>query len=95
MDRLILKMRFDDRAAVSDIARALHLEQRPLYRTIERLLKAVGAAMAADGISREDIDALFNAPPIEWSDHGPDDGPVPPANAIHPGERKGASWRSR
>ena len=42
MDRLILKMRFEDRAAVSDIARALHLEQRPLYRTLERLLKTVG-----------------------------------------------------
>ena len=39
MDRLILKMRFEDRAAVSDIARALHIEQRPLYRTLERLLK--------------------------------------------------------
>ena len=66
MDRLILKMRFEDRAAVSDIARALHLEQRPLYRTLERLLKTIGEAMQADGISRADIDALFNAPPIEW-----------------------------
>ena len=94
MDRLILKMRFDDRAAVSDIARALHLEQRPLYRTIERLLKTIGAAMLADGISQADIDTLINAPAIEW-EKDPDDGPVPPASASGREERKGAKWLSR
>jgi len=95
MDRLILKMRFDDRAAVSDIARVLHLEQRPLYRTIERLLKTVGDAMQADGISRGDIEALFNAPAIEWCDQGPDNEPLSPVNPAGE-QRKGASWlRSR
>ena len=94
MDRLILKMRFDDRAAVSDIARALHLEQRPLYRTIERLLKSIGTAMLADGISEADIDALINAPAVEW-EKDPDDGPVPPASASGREERKGAKWLSR
>jgi RNA polymerase sigma factor (sigma-70 family) len=59
MDRLVLKMRFDDRMAVSDIARALHLEQRPLYRTVQRLLDHIRAAMTAEGISGTDIDALF------------------------------------
>jgi DNA-directed RNA polymerase specialized sigma24 family protein len=93
MERLILKMRFDDRAAVSDIARALHLEQRPLYRTLERLLKTVGAAMEAEGISRADIDALFDAPAIEWE--ADTSGPVPPAHPVNPAGRKGASWRSR
>jgi RNA polymerase sigma factor (sigma-70 family) len=91
MDRLLLKMRFDDRMAVSDIARALHLEPRPLYRTVERLLKAVGAAMLAEGISRADIDALFAAPPVEWGERerqaGSDAGPAPRRDA-----RKGASW---
>jgi RNA polymerase sigma factor (sigma-70 family) len=94
MDRLILKMRFDDRMAVSDIARALHLEQRPMYRTIEGLLKAVGAAMLAEGISRADIDALFASPTVEWGERerpaGSTDGPAPGRDA-----RKGASWRSR
>ena len=94
MERLILRMRFDDRAAVSDIARVLHLEQRPLYRTIERLLKTVGEAMQADGISRADIEALFNAPAIEWHDQQPGNGPLSPGNQTR--ERKGASWlRSR
>ncbi len=93
IDRLILKMRFEDRAAVADIARVLHLEQRPLYRTLERLLKAVGAAMAAEGISRADVDALFDAPSIEWTEQGPENGPVAPGNATGREERKkGASW---
>lgn len=95
MERLILKMKFEDRAAVSDIARALHLEQRPLYRTVERLLKTVGESMTAEGISAADIEALLNAPPIEWT-KDPDTGPLPPANVAGREERKGASWaRSR
>lgn len=89
VDRLILKMRFEDRAAVADIARVLHLEQRPLYRTLERLLKAIGAAMAADGISRADIEALFDAPSIGWTEQDP----ATPGNATGREERKkGASW---
>ena len=91
MDRLILKMRFEDRAAVSDIARALHIEQRPLYRTLERLLKQIGEAMQADGISRADVEALFNAPPIEWG-KDQENGSVPPASATGRQDRKGASW---
>ena len=92
MDRLILKMRFEDRAAVSDIARALHLEQRPLYRTLERLLKTIGEAMQADGISRADIDALFQRA-ADRVGEGPGRGPLPPADATGRQERKGASWR--
>lgn len=92
LDRLILKMRFDDRAAVADIARALHLEQRPLYRTLERLLKTVGEAMTAEGISRADIEALFSAPPIEWTTDSPDGGQHPPANATGREVRKGSPW---
>ena len=92
-DRLILKMRFDDRAAVSDIARALHLEQRPLYRTIERLLKTIGDAMRADGISDVDIETLINAPAIEWEQG--ENGPPSQAKAGVQ-QRKGARWlRSR
>jgi len=95
MERLILKMKFEDRAAISDIARALHLEQRPLYRTVERLLKTVGESMQAEGISAADIDALLAAPPIELN-KDPDTGPLPPANVAGREERKGASWaRSR
>lgn len=58
-DRLILKMRFEDRVPVADIARALHLNQRRLYRTIEGLLGEIGSSLALEGISRSDVQALF------------------------------------
>src|SRR5207253_8323984 len=35
-DRLILQLRFDAGMSVSDVSRALHLDQKPLYRRIER-----------------------------------------------------------
>ena len=92
MQQLLVKMRFEDGVAISDIARALHLEQRPLYRTIERVMQSLRAAMEAEGISRADIEALLDAPTVEWSetDNKPDTGSTTPGNAS---DRKGASWR--
>ena len=58
-ERLILKMRFDDRVPVADIARALDLNQRRLYRTLERILAQIGTSMANEGVSRADVQALF------------------------------------
>jgi RNA polymerase sigma factor (sigma-70 family) len=93
VEQLIVKMRFEDGVAISDIARALHLEQRPLYRTIERVMQSLRAAMEAEGISRADIEALLNAPTVEWSEaDGSDTGST---TLGHPSDRKGASWRSR
>lgn len=94
IEQLIVKMRFEDGVAISDIARALHLEQRPLYRTIERVMHSLRAAMEAEGISRADIEALLAAPTVEWSetDTEPDTGSTTQG---HASDRKGASWRSR
>jgi RNA polymerase sigma factor (sigma-70 family) len=58
-EQLILKMRFDDRVPVADIARALNLNQRRLYRTLERILAQIGASMAGEGVSRAEVQALF------------------------------------
>jgi RNA polymerase sigma factor (sigma-70 family) len=58
-ERVILKMRFDDAFPVSQIAAALRLDQKRLYRTIERVLERLRAALIAEGISREDVTALF------------------------------------
>jgi RNA polymerase sigma factor (sigma-70 family) len=77
-ERLILKMRFDERLPVADIARALHHNQKRLYRTIERILASLCGKLEADGISREDIKVLFA------------DGPVGVLEAYEPGELAGA-----
>ena len=49
-DRLLFRMAFEDGFTVADIARTLGLEQKPLYRRLERLLKQLRAALEAVGI---------------------------------------------
>jgi hypothetical protein len=58
-DRIILKMRFEDAVPVADIARALHLNQKRLYRTVGQLLERIRKSLEAEDISRDDVNALF------------------------------------
>ena len=67
VERLILKMRFEDRVSVADIARTLTLDQRRLYRTIEQLLASIGASLRAEGISEADITLLFADDASAWN----------------------------
>ena len=60
-ERLILKMRFEDAVSVADIARVLHLDQKRLYRTIERLLARLRKSLEAEGVSHADVRWLFAA----------------------------------
>ncbi len=57
-ERLILRMRYDD-VPVADIARTLHLNQKRLYRTIERLLADLRARLESEGISKDEVRMLF------------------------------------
>ena len=67
VERLILKMRFEDRVSVADIARTLTLDQRRLYRTIEQLLASIGASLREEGISEADITLLFADDASAWN----------------------------
>jgi RNA polymerase sigma factor for flagellar operon FliA len=58
-ERLILKMRFEDSVPVADIARALHLNQKRLYRTIEQLLATLRQGLEGEGLDRGEVTALF------------------------------------
>lgn len=62
-DRLILRMRFRDNCQVADIARALGIEAKPLYRQIERLLATLRRTLEGDGLTSGDLTAA-------WSKHG-------------------------
>ena len=57
-DRTILKLRFWERLSVADTARALGLEQKPLYRRMDRLLAGLRRALEAQGVSPERIRGL-------------------------------------
>src|SRR6266540_4173701 len=58
-DRLILKMRFWHAAKVPDIAATLHIDQKKLYKRIDRLIATLRDALLRAGISREDIGDLL------------------------------------
>lgn len=54
-ERLLIKMHIDDGFKISEIARALHLDQKKLYRTFERLFVRLRERIEAEGVSAEDI----------------------------------------
>jgi RNA polymerase sigma factor (sigma-70 family) len=55
-DRLILKLRFRDGFQVAHIARLLALEQKPLYRRLEHVMKVLRPALEAQGIGPDDME---------------------------------------
>lgn len=58
-DRVILKMRFHDDFSVAEIAKVMKLEQKPLYRRIDRLLSDLRAALEARGLDAPAIRAVI------------------------------------
>ena len=91
-ERLIKKMRFEDSMPVADIARALQVKQKRLYRTIEQLRGLLRQSLEAEGLRRDDMRALFAdgvLTDVEETDppRGGD------ASGDEPAGRGGTSWR--
>lgn len=61
-DRAILRLRFRAGASIADIARALGVEQRPLYRRVEALLASLRRALETAGFDARSIADLIGAP---------------------------------
>jgi len=59
-DRLIAQMRCEHQ--VAQIAKSLHLEQKPLYRRIEKILLTLRSQLEKEGVRREDILEILSAP---------------------------------
>jgi len=57
--RLILKMHFEDQLTVATISRTLGLDQKPLYRRIERCLRDLRASLEAEGFTAGDAAGLL------------------------------------
>jgi len=57
-DRYLLKMWMQP-MKVADIARSLRVEQKPLYRRLERIKLKLREALERRGVRKEDIDDLF------------------------------------
>ena len=57
-DQVILRMHFWDGLTVAQIARALHLDQKPLYRRLQHLLDNLRRRLEHQGLSRENVREL-------------------------------------
>ena len=58
-DRLILQMRFWDACKVPDIARTLHIDQKKIYKRLDKIFAVMRRALEAAGIARTDIGSLL------------------------------------
>jgi RNA polymerase sigma factor for flagellar operon FliA len=59
-DRIILRMRFCQDISVADIARMLGIEQKPLYRRIDSLLKDLRERLSDAGITAQQVRGLID-----------------------------------
>ncbi len=90
-DRLILALRFEDGRTVVEIAAMLRLDQKALYRRVERLLKELRMGLEAGGIDGASVLEMLESPAvsIEWRHH--EDAEKPTAR---PSMNEGApGWR--
>lgn len=67
-DRLVLKMRFEDDFSVADIARALRLDQKALYRRLARLLGQLREGLEEAGVRAGEVSELLGSTgaDVEW-----------------------------
>ena len=64
-DQIIVRMHFWEAMTVADIARALQLDQKPLYRRLERCLQNLRSWLEQRGIDRSAVTAYFSGVEIE------------------------------
>jgi RNA polymerase sigma factor (sigma-70 family) len=59
-ERTILRLLYEEGLSVADVARALRVPQKPLYRQIARLAERIRKRLEALGVSRERIQGLLD-----------------------------------
>jgi RNA polymerase sigma factor for flagellar operon FliA len=58
-DRVIVRMHIVDGLSLADVARALGIAQKPLYRRLKRLRKVLRTAMEAAGVHGDDVQGMM------------------------------------
>jgi RNA polymerase sigma factor (sigma-70 family) len=87
-DRLIFELRFREGRTVAEIARALRLDQKALYRRVDRSLASLLTALQAAGIDKAQALKIFESAAVsfEWREHTK--GTLPPGPSPEKGERE-------
>ncbi len=64
-DQLLVRMRME--FSVAQISRVRGIEQKPLYRRLEKIYKELRKAMEREGIRRQDVEGLLDSmAPEDW-----------------------------
>ena len=84
-ERLLIRLRFSEGLSIAAVAIAMGLEQRPLYRTMERCLGTMRRHLEARGLDAQRVAGLLGRPaaPIElpeWRRPGLETGAAGPSH---------------
>lgn len=66
-DRRIVRLRFERGMPVVDIARALRLESKPLYRRLDHIIRALRSELQRRGIDESEITRVIGHPTLTLS----------------------------
>ena len=71
-ERLILTLRFEDGRTVAEIAAMLRLDQKALYRRVDRLLLELRRGLEAEGVAADAVLEMLESPAvtIDWGREG-------------------------
>lgn len=84
-EQVMVRLRYWQGLSVADVARALGVLQKPLYRRLERVLAGLHAELERRGVDRESIRALLGEPrPPDEDDPPPALAPAPPPDGAGP-----------
>ena len=64
-DCLLLRLRFQDGLTVAEVSRVLHVEQKPLYRRLSKVLAVLREELEASGMNRQDVLGMLGHPAFE------------------------------
>jgi RNA polymerase sigma factor (sigma-70 family) len=67
-DQIIVRLHFGEGLTIADVARALHVEQKPLYRQLERSLASLRGSLEAQGIRGDVVTQWLGQG--EWDEDG-------------------------
>jgi RNA polymerase sigma factor for flagellar operon FliA len=101
-EQIVIRMHYLDGRSLADVARALAVPQKPLYRVKDRALEALGRHLQAAGVTREHVRGLLGGvigdtpaaenPDEAWPSNQPcDSNPAQEANGSSDSVRSGRS----
>ena len=59
-DRLIFRLRYEGDMSVAEVSRVLHIEQKPLYRRLQRALALLRSRLEAAGVSSTEVEEILS-----------------------------------